>query len=110
MTRKEKTYSALVIVVALLVFGSCAQFYFILIPKMKNPGFMRYIVFILGLEGLTLLSTAIANLIRGKLSQVATVIQSIFLVLMFPIGTPLGIWGFYLLRKQQAEKKAQAER
>lgn len=67
---------------------------------------MRYIMFILGLEGLTLLSTAAINLIRDRLYYVLTVIQSIFLLLMFPIGTPLGVWALRLLREQLNESAA----
>jgi len=103
MTRKERTYSALVILMALFVFVSCAQFQLLLAPRAKDPNFMRFIAFVLGLEGLTLLITAGINLTRDRLCHVSTMVQSILLLLMFPMGTVLGVWGLRLLRKRRTD-------
>lgn len=108
MKLADKIYTALVIVMALLMLFVVMVFYFLVLPKAENPRMIQFMICFFLLLFLIFAITTTINLWQRKLSFIPTLVQAIFLLLA-GWGILVAIFGFILLYRRAKQTRLEQQ-
>lgn len=99
MKKLETIYTWAVLILGLLNFYPATLTLLDNMHNHGNPEYYYLLSAVYALNGIVLIATSIVNMIRKELNPIASVIQILLFIFLFPFGTAIGLCGWGLLIK-----------